>query len=85
MENKRNEQYDDTLNIFDPHLARILERKRNQSTKYYIWFFTPLLSDFYVINTIDEARALWQEAKGSKRWESWELSKGRELVKKGEF
>ncbi len=71
------------LKTFDPLLARKLEHKQN--TQYYLWTFTSQLSDFHSVDTIEKARVLWRKAKNSGKWESWELSKGRELVKKGEF
>ncbi len=71
------------LQIFDPHYARKLERKQNN--KYYLWTFTHFLSNFYIADTIEQTRVLWIEAKASGKWQSWELSRGRELIKKGKF
>ncbi len=71
------------LQLFDPHLFQKIERKQN--TKYCLWMFTPRLSTFDIADTIEEARAIWHTAKTSRQWKSWELSKGRELIKKGEF
>ncbi len=71
------------LQLFDPRLAQKMEHREN--TKYYFWTFTSLFSDFHITDTIEEARAIWRTAKAGKQWDSWELSRGKELVKKGEF
>ncbi len=74
------------LQLFDPHFAQQLEyREQKQNNKYYLWTFSPCAADFHITDTIEEARALWSTAKTSRQWKSWELSKGRELIKKGEF
>ncbi len=69
------------LQIFDPLLARKSERKQ----KYCLWTIAIHQIDYSMVSTIDDARALWLKAKKSGEWKSWELFKGRNLIKKGEF
>lgn len=71
----------DTLETYDPHLARKLERRKANAASYDLWVFQNAATSYINCKTIQEARTRWVEFSKLNKWDGWKLQQNGIVIK----